>query len=304
MKPSAGTTPAFFLLAFFVNQTLLAQGSTFTPIDSAAFLQNPAPKSTAARLNLDKKRFYENLYEGAKISFHRRDLVGIAASAFLDHQRPVQGLELPPLEVDEEITESLARNDGKKSLGALSPVYYPGLFATSRLAGMMLLDAVNLHDYSAATYAKMFRFHQALYYTKVVTRLAKRNIQRYRPDGSDTYSFFSGHTSAAFATSTFLYLEARDFIDNLAQRRDGRLPFMSPRAWKRLSFGVLYGWAGYVGFSRIHDKKHYLSDVLAGAASGTLVSYLLYPHEPKEGKIQMGIQPLYNGVSMAMEFRF
>jgi membrane-associated phospholipid phosphatase len=300
MKLSGSAVAVFLLLALFDNPPLLAQGTAFTPVDSATVLLNPAPKSTAAHLNLEKKRFYENLYEGVKISFHRRDLVGMATSAFLDHQRPGQGLELPPLEVDEEITESLARNDGKKSLGALSPVYYPGLFATSRLAGMMLIDAVNLHDYPAATYAKMFRFHQALYYTKVVTHLAKRNIQRYRPDGSDTHSFFSGHTSAAFATSTFLYLEARDFIDNLAQRRDGRLPLMSPRAWKRLSLGVLYGWAGYVGFSRIHDKKHYLSDVLAGAASGTLVSYLLYPHEQKDGKIQIKVQPSNLGVLMGM----
>ncbi|GEM_PF-6978840 len=300
MKLSVSATPAFFLLTFFASQPLWAQGPTFISFDSATVLQNPAPSSSAARLNVDNKRFYENLYEGARMSFHRRDLAGIAVSAFLDHQRPAQGLELPPLEVDEEITESLARNDGKKSLGAISPVYYPGLFATSRLAGMMLLDAVNLHDYSATTYAKMFRFHQALYYTKVVTRLAKRNIQRYRPDGSDTYSFFSGHTSAAFATSTFLYLEARDFIDGLAQRRDEPLPLMSPRAWKRLSFGVLYGWAGYVGFSRIHDKKHYLSDVIVGAASGTLVSYLLYPHEPRDGKIQVKVQPSNLGVLMGM----
>ncbi|MDZ7360489.1 MAG: phosphatase PAP2 family protein [candidate division KSB1 bacterium] len=304
MKLSVSTTPAFFLLTFFAGQPLLAQGPTFTSGDSAMVLQNLAPRSTAERFNLDEKRFYENLYEGAKMSFQRRDLLGLAASAFLDQQRPGQGLELPPLEVDEEITESLARNDGKKSLGALSPVYYPGLFATSRLAGMMLLDAVNLHDYAAATYAKMFRFHQALYYTKVVTRLSKRNIHRYRPDGSDTYSFFSGHTSAAFATSTFLYLEARDFIDGFTTRGDETLPLMSPKAWKRLSFGVLYGWAGYVGFSRIHDKKHYLSDVVAGAVSGTLVSYWLYPHQEKNNTLQIGIQPMYHGASMAMEFRF
>jgi hypothetical protein len=38
----------------------------------------------------------------------------------------------------------------------------------------------------------------------------------------------------------------------------------------------LYGWAGYVGYSRIKDKKHYLSDVLVGAAAGSLISYFIY----------------------------
>jgi membrane-associated phospholipid phosphatase len=238
------------------------------------------------------------------MSFQLRDVVGLAACAFLDNQRPAQALRLPPFEVDEEISESLARLDGRKSFGALSPVYYPGAAATVRLAGMVMIDAVGIHDYSAATYAKMFRFHQALYYTKVVTHLAKRNFQRFRPDGSDAYSFFSGHTSAAFATSTFLYLQTRDLIDGFAQRHDGHLPLLSPRGWRLVSFGVLYGWAGYVGFSRIHDKKHYLSDVLAGAASGILVSHLVYPHQAKSEKIRMGIQPLRGGAGLGMALRF
>jgi membrane-associated phospholipid phosphatase len=155
----------------------------------------------------------------------------------------------------------------------------------------------------------MFRFHQALYYTKVVTHLAKRNIRRHRPDGSDTYAFFSGHASTAFATSTFLYLEACDFIDAQAQQRGAgghaqSLPLLSPQGWKMLSFGVLYGWAGYVGYSRIHDKKHYLTDVLVGAASGTVISYLLYPHQEKNEKVRMGLLPASGGAAFGLAVRF
>jgi membrane-associated phospholipid phosphatase len=79
---------------------------------------------------------------------------------------------------------------------------------------------------------------------------------------------------------------------------------LSPTGWKRVSFGALYGWAGYVGFSRIHDKKHYLSDVIVGAASGTLISYLVYPRQTKSEKLQMGIQPLRGGLALGLGMKF
>jgi hypothetical protein len=66
----------------------------------------------------------------------------------------------------------------------------------------------------------------------------------------------------------------------------------------------LYGWAGYVGYSRIQDRKHYLTDVVVGAASGTLVSYLLYPHGSKNEKIQMGLQPARGGMAMGLGIKF
>jgi membrane-associated phospholipid phosphatase len=254
------------------------------------------------------RRFHQNLFEGAKASLGTWNIALLVTSFFLEHQNPRQKImTLPPLEIDAEISEQLARNDGRASLGALRPSLYPSLAATSRLAGMIVLDAVGGQDYSPTSYTKLFRFHQALYCTKVVTRLAKRNIHRYRPDRSDTQSFFSGHTSTVFATSTFFYLEVNDFIDAQARRHDQRLPLLSPCGWKILSAGVLYGWAGYVGFSRIYDKKHYLSDVLAGAASGTLVSYLFYPRGEKDTqstKIQMGIQPMDGGAVLGLNFEF
>lgn len=296
--------PVLVALVVVSDRPALAQNSPSSAETSATLSSNQLAAVTPTQLKLSAPRFYQNVYAGARMSFGLGDLAGITVAAILDHQQPAQSLKLAPLEVDHEISESLARNDGKKSLGAISPLYYPSLAATTRLAGMVMIDATGIYDYSAASYARMFRFHQALYYTKVVTHLAKRNIQRYRPDGSDTYSFFSGHTSTAFATSTFLYLEARDFIDGLTQNRGGQLPLLSPRGWKMVSFGALYGWAGYVGFSRIHDKKHYLSDVLVGAASGTLVSYLVYPHPAKNRGMQLGLQPLRSGAGLALGIKF
>ena len=81
-----------------------------------------------------------------------------------------------------------------------------------------------------------------------------------RPDGSDQYSFPSGHTAAAFATAEFLREEYKD---------------VSP--W--------YGVAGYAvaattGYLRMYNNKHWLGDVAAGAGIGimsTRLAYWIYP---------------------------
>jgi membrane-associated phospholipid phosphatase len=82
---------------------------------------------------------------------------------------------------------------------------------------------------------------------QTVTGVIKKTAQRQRPDGSDTRSFPSGHTSVSFASASVL------------QRELG---------WK---VGIpAYAAATYVGMARIEKKKHFLSDVAFGAAIGIL----------------------------------
>ena len=69
-------------------------------------------------------------------------------------------------------------------------------------------------------------------------------VGRSRPDGR-SFSFPSGHTSSSFATATVL------------QRHLG---------WR---VGLpAYGLAAFVGGSRLQENRHYLSDVIFGAAIG------------------------------------
>lgn len=80
--------------------------------------------------------------------------------------------------------------------------------------------------------------------TQSMTAAIKLSVGRTRPDGT-MYSFPSGHSSVTFATAAVL------------QRNLG---------WK---VGIpAYGLATYVAASRIHDKRHFLSDVTFGAALG------------------------------------
>ncbi|MFW5707278.1 MAG: phosphatase PAP2 family protein [Bacteroidota bacterium] len=88
----------------------------------------------------------------------------------------------------------------------------------------------------------------------------KRITHVQRPDGTTFDSFPSGHTAIAFMGAEFLRLEYRH-----------RSPW--------------YGVAGYVVATttaglRVHHKRHYVTDVLAGAVIGvaaTQVAYAVYP---------------------------
>ena len=75
----------------------------------------------------------------------------------------------------------------------------------------------------------------------------KYATQRERPDGSSPHSFPSGHASITFATATVI------------ERHLG---------WRYSVLG--YTIASYVAASRLHDNRHWLSDVVFGSAVGAI----------------------------------
>lgn len=76
----------------------------------------------------------------------------------------------------------------------------------------------------------------------------KYSIRRLRPDGSTHNSFPSGHTATAFMTATMLHKEY-----------EWRSPWISIAG---------YTAAAVTGVSRIFNNRHWISDVMAGAAIG------------------------------------
>ncbi|GAO41053.1 hypothetical protein FPE01S_01_00650 [Flavihumibacter petaseus NBRC 106054] len=109
-----------------------------------------------------------------------------------------------------------------------------------------------------------------------------------RPDGSNNFSFPSGHTATAFVSAEFLRQEYKD---------------VSP--W--------YGVAGYAaatatGYLRMYNNKHWLGDVAAGAGVGILstrLAYWLYPtikrtFYKKSDEVKTIIMPTYQSGAVGL----
>jgi membrane-associated phospholipid phosphatase len=122
----------------------------------------------------------------------------------------------------------------------------------------------------------------------------KHATHRLRPNGSDYYSFPSGHTGAAFLGAEFL-----------AQEYSEKSPVYTV---------IGYTFAVTTGIFRMYNRDHWFSDVVAGAGFGILstkAAYLIYPyirnaltHRDKDGRKTM-VMPTYQdgkpGLSFAMQ---
>jgi membrane-associated phospholipid phosphatase len=124
----------------------------------------------------------------------------------------------------------------------------------AKVGGLTVMAPLTLTLFAAGRFAHDSAFRafsydatQAIIVNGAYTEIFKKAVSRTRPDGSDSVSFPSGHTSSAFALAT------------VAQKHYG---------WK---VGVpSYLAASAIGFSRIERNRHYLSDVLAGATLGVI----------------------------------
>ncbi|MCZ6775191.1 MAG: phosphatase PAP2 family protein [Ignavibacteria bacterium] len=236
--------------------------------------QNFAEKPISANLNVESTDFSSNIFEGFTNLICPWDLSLVALGGLSYYKPNEEGTTstLEPLAVDLQISGSVARNDGRESLGSR---LHPGKIQTNIFIGQLaitsLLDIATDAHITASDYERSFVFAKALLYTVSITEISKNLLPRIRPDGSNNRSFFSGHVSSSFTTSAFIYREISDWIDGMESSSH-----TSSTLLKGTAFAACYGWATYVGYSRIRDRKHYLSDVLVGAAVGTVIGNFIY----------------------------
>lgn len=93
-----------------------------------------------------------------------------------------------------------------------------------------------------------------------ISELLKATIIKTRPNGDDTNSFPSGHTTIAFTNAAVLQNEFQEASRVFAYSG--------------------YAFATTTGVFRMLNNKHYLSDVLVGAGIGIFVTQLVYHFEP------------------------
>jgi hypothetical protein len=104
---------------------------------------------------------------------------------------------------------------------------------------------------------------ESLAVSELMTEGLKYTVRRERPDGSTANSFPSGHAAATMAFATTL------------ERHFG---------WKY--YLPAYAFASYVAVSRVHDNRHYLSDVMFGSAVGIIAGRTVTRHGRENFPVQ------------------
>ncbi len=134
---------------------------------------------------------------------------------------------------------------------------------------------------------------QAVLLTALPVEATKNGFTRARPltgkgkgawfEGGSNHSFLSGHTAYSFA---FASAFAHEYADT------GWVPI------------VAYGLAGAVGLSRIHDDKHWTSDVVLSALVGWGVGQLVTELDPFGSQKALGLEPLRNGDAQGLSLNY
>lgn len=132
------------------------------------------------------------------------------------------------------------------------------------------LVAAWLHDDGEG--AKQLTYSLAT--TVGIVQAGKFAVGRTRPNSSNTASFPSGHTAAAFSGAAFL------------QSRYGA------------KWGIpAYAAASFVGASRIHGNRHYADDVVAGAGIAFLTNQFFVSEYTPQG-VNLSAAPLKDGMML------
>jgi len=158
---------------------------------------------------------------------------------------------------DDDLADEVETNVSLNN--AMEPGHTYGAFTVQALLGIGMYSGgwIAKKGRLATTGADIMR---AQVLSQLYVQAIKYTAQRERPDGSNKQSFPSGHSASAFATAGVL------------QRHYG---------WKvGVPAAVV---AVYVATARVHDNKHYLSDVIFGSAMGIAGERTVMLHAARYG---------------------
>jgi membrane-associated phospholipid phosphatase len=154
------------------------------------------------------------------------------------------------------------------------------------------------HD--AATVAVMYA--EAMILSNGVTQIVKGTVQRIRPfvynsaaplekktESDARKSFYSSHTSNAFASAVFFATVFGDYFPN--------------SRWKPYVWGGSLLVAASAGYLRIEAGMHFPTDVLVGAGVGAATGFLL-PRWHRRGDQHLNIAPVYRFGELQINMKY
>lgn len=178
--------------------------------------------------------------------------------------------------VDDSLNSSLAGSRSAERFFAPGEWAGKGLVQFSAAASLYVSGRWLLpQDEPAANKARHLGFDlfRAQILSQAIARGLRYSVRRDRPTGG-CCSFPSGHAVNAFAAASVL------------ERHFG---FRA--AWLTLAI------ASYVGVSRLHENRHFLSDVLFGAAVGTSIGWTVVG---RHGRSDYAVMPVPVSGGMAV----
>ena len=147
-------------------------------------------------------------------------------------------------------------------------------------------------------------YAEAALTTSALTSLTKNFFGRRRPhfpageDPDRKRSFFSGHASMSAVTTVYVGLYLHEHI--FPKYTGTGATVWKSAAWLALG-GVLVG----VPYSRLHDNRHYLSDVVAGTAvgSGLALAFFIYQERRFDTDEQRFLHKRASSLSLVPDFQ-
>ena len=172
--------------------------------------------------------------------------------------------------IDDNINRHFAGTSGEDAF--FGPGKYIGQTATLAASSLTVYAIGRMRDQPKVSHIGMDLI-RALLVDEALTEGLKLSAHRERPDGSNDRSFPSGHASTTFAVATVL----ERHLD-----------------WKM--WGPAYLFSSYVAMSRLHENRHFASDVAFGAAVGIIAGRTVT--RPGSDKYALNITPVRGGFAI------
>lgn len=160
------------------------------------------------------------------------------------------------------------------------PAYWLGEW----MAGVYAFIALSPNEdgsFNRITYNNIKGFYEAVAYNHFVTVITKIGIGRKRPsyenypesekENDGRKSFISGHSSTAFVIATYSSL----YIAEHSGDNNDTVNLLLKGGIIAASFSA----ATYTAWSRVHDNRHHVSDVIAGGTVGVVSGVTAYMHQ-------------------------
>lgn len=166
---------------------------------------------------------------------------------------------------------------------SIPPIFHAKLTETVTVATMLMESYLFLYGFTylskaAVGWKRPFVYNAAL---SVEERKAMARDDVF-------FSFFSGHAAGAFCAATFLSKVMSDIHGN--------------SVWTYLLWGSNLSFAALTAYARVKAGKHYPTDVIAGAAVGFAIGYVVPMLHKKDRGNHVEIAISSNRISLCLKF--